>query len=183
MTVEVADGGPSATVTFTKTSNSKGKSVDYPAILVVTGGVITSETDKTTEANLAAREVAKEMWCVEEPVYPPNDRVIPPYRISASEAYRRARSSPHFKAQEAASHGDFLDFGQIWCPTGCVRVTSYPDDQPNACGYRMKLENHSELQRRADDSSGFSIMVNWLYVDAVDGTMYWMDGTKERLPP
>jgi hypothetical protein len=43
-------------------------------------------------------------------------------------------------------------------------------------------ENNSERVRRANDSSGFSVWVEWLYVDAVDGTMYSQGGTIEHLP-
>ncbi len=177
--VEVADAGAGAIVSFTKTSTTKGKSTDYPAILVIVGDAITAETDKISEANLAAQRRPKDMWCVEDGAYPPNDRVIAPYKISASQAYQRARRSPRFKQLEVDSHGDFLDFGQVWCPTDCVHGTSYDDA---TCGYKMRLENHSELQRRANESEGFSILVEWVYVDAVDGTMVWQGGAKERLP-
>lgn len=179
--VEASDAGVGSVVTFTKTSTVKGRSTDYPAILVVLGNVITSETDKISEANLVAQQQKSTTWCVDEIMYPPNDHVIAPYRISASEAYRRARTSAHFNELVKNANGDFLDFGQVWCPTKCVHVTSYPDSA-DACGYSMKLENHSELQRRINDPSGFSVMVEWVFVDAVDGTMYWQDGAKEKLP-
>lgn len=176
-----AGAGGSATITFTKTSTTQGKSTDFPAIVVVVGGLITAETDQISEANLATQRAAAEMWCVDGSAYgPPNDRVTPPYRISALQAYQRARKSAHFEALVVAEHGDFLDFGQFWCPTKCTRVTTFPDAP--ACGYNMKLENHSELARRANDPNGFSIWVEWVYVDAVDGTMYWQGGTVEPLP-
>ena len=57
-----------------------------------------------------------------------------------------------------------------------------PDDNSKGCGYNMKLENHSEWQRHTNDTWGYSIWVEWLYVDAVDGTMIWQGGTKENLP-
>jgi hypothetical protein len=40
--------GADGVVTFTKTSTQGGKSTDYPAVLVVTGGVVAAETDKVT---------------------------------------------------------------------------------------------------------------------------------------
>jgi hypothetical protein len=171
--VVVSEGG---VVTFTKTSTSGGKSADYPAVLVVTGGLVSGETDKITEANLEAQASRARMWCVDDS-WLPTDKVIPPYRVSALRAYQKARETKHFKAVEASEHGDFLDFGQVWCPTGCDRAA-------RKCGYDMRLENHAA--HVSDNPEPHSNLVEWMYVDAVDGTLWFqeVDGWKsEPLPP
>ncbi len=116
--------GPSTTVSFTKTSTEKGKSTDYPAVLAITGGLITAETDKISEANLAAKASVASMWCIDEP-WIPNDKVVAPYKLSALKAMMRGRRTKHFAALEAAvkKGGAFIDFGQIGCPTKCAAAT------------------------------------------------------------
>ena len=171
--------GNDGVVTFTKTSTSGGKSTDYAAVLIVKGDLVTAETDKVTEANLAA---AKSEWCWAKGavLFPPSDAVIAPFRISGAEACRRARLTKYFKAQEAARPGVFIDFGEIICPTKCDRPTF-------ECGYDLKLENHSS--EALDDPEPHSIMIDWVYVDAVDGTLWYSKGAdgkwekSEPLPP
>lgn len=165
--------GSTSTVTFTKTSTEKGKSTDYPAILVVVGNAITAETDKVTDANLAAREAASQMWCMEEP-WMPNDKVIAPYKLSALDAARRGRMTKHFHELEVAAKATFLDFGQITCPTKCEPAT-------RECGYDLRIEDHSAAV--AETPAPHSNLVGWAYIDAVTGVMYWNDGKdSEPLP-
>jgi hypothetical protein len=166
--------GPSTTVSFTKTSTEKGKSTDYPAVLAITGGLITAETDRVTEANLAAKASIASMWCMDEP-WSPNDKVVAPYKISAQSAVRRGRNTKHFAALEAgAKKGAFLDFGEISCPTKCVPAT-------RECGYNLRVEDHSP--EVSDNPEPHSNLVEWVYIDAISGVMYWDDGkSSEPLP-
>jgi hypothetical protein len=169
--VHIDSEGAVTTVTFTKTSIENGKSTDYPAALVVTGGLITAETDMITQANLAAQAAKTQMWCLEEP-WIANDKIIAPYKISAKNAYTRARRTKHFHDMEAVRPNVFLDFGQISCPTQCASAT-------RECGYDMRLENHSQDL----NSEPHSNLIEWVYVDAVTALMYWDDGAQsEPLP-
>jgi hypothetical protein len=150
------------TVTFTKTSTIKGKSTDYPAILVVANGVITAETDKVTDANLAAAAAKAASWCLED-YWSPNDKVIAPYKVSAMQACTRGMQTKFFK--EIVPPGKFYDMcGQISCPTKC-------DQGKRECGYDLRIEDHSP------DRQSMSSLVSWVYVDAVDGTLFW-EGAK-----
>jgi hypothetical protein len=173
--LDVKTDGPSATVSFTKTSTEKGKSTDYPAVLAITGGLITAETDKVTEANLAAKASIASMWCLDEQ-WSPNDKVVAPYKISAYEAVRRGRNTKHFAAREAAAKkGAFFDFGQIGCPTKCAPAT-------RECGYTLRVEDHSAEE--TSNAEPHSNLVEWVYIDAITGVMYWDDGkSSEPLPP
>ncbi len=73
----------------------------------------------------------------------------------------KARRTKHFTDVTAAAHGAFLDFGQISCPTECDRSA------PRQCGYVLRLENHDPSH------TAVSNLVEWEYVDAVDGTLWW----------
>ena len=170
--VVVADDG---TVTFTKTSTIGGKSTDYPAVLVVRQGLVVSETDKVTEANLAAHAAHDGDWCLDATSWP-TEKIVPPYRISAMHAYQKARLTKHFKEMERRAHGEFLDFAKLSCPTKCDRTQ-------RECGYDMRLENHSA--RVMNDPQPHSNMIEWVYVDAVDATLWFeADGWQsEPLPP
>lgn len=172
VSVTTEDGA--ARVSFTKTSTSGGKSADFPAVLVVVGGLITGETDKVTDANLAQKATHDGMWCLEVP-WIPNDKVVAPYKISLRSAYQRARYSAHFKAIEATMPGVFIDFGQMSCPTKCEKAT-------RECGYDLRLENHDPSFK------GTSNLIEWVYVDAQDELLWYEDTKKgawvsEPLPP
>lgn len=165
-------------VTFTKTSTSGGKSTDYPAVLVVTRGLVSVETDKITEANLAAQtaEAEKAKWCEK------GDAVIPPYRISANEAQERVRRSKYFSdtyLQELNPWTPELD--EVVCPTKCDRAAF-------ACGFSIGVMAHGH--ETADPLSMPTVsLLEWLYVDAVDATLWYdqsADGKwehSEKLPP
>lgn len=170
-TIRDIEAKSDGTVTFTKTSTVKGKSTDYPAILVVSNGVITAETDKITDANLAAEAAKAAHWCLED-YWTPNDKVIAPYKISAFDACRRGMQTKFFKG--LASPGKFYDLcGQVSCPTKC-------DQAKRECGYDLRVEDHSPgLQT-------LSNLVAWVYVDAVDAKLYWQGASgweSEALPP
>lgn len=149
-------------VSFTKTATEKGKSTDYPAVLVVNAdGLITLESDKITDANLAAPNA---QWCTENAPDVvdsiPNDKVITPYKISSRTAVSKATASKHFHDLEATAPGDFLVIDIISCPTKCAPAT-------RECGYDMRVGDHSNIGKYP------SILVDWLYVDAVDGTLWY----------
>jgi hypothetical protein len=161
--LQIAQTGTATTITFTKTSTEKGKSTDYPAVLVVSSGVITAETDKITEANLAAVAAAASSWCLDSTWWP-NDTVRPPYKISALTAYMFARRTKYLARQEAAHPKDFIDFDSVGCPTKC-------DQAARECGYTMRLSNHSDN----DPEVHFTNVIDWVYVDAVSSTLWYED--------
>ncbi len=170
------DAGASSLVMvhFTKTSTAKGKSTDYPSTLVLDrAGLIESESDDVSEANLATLAAAASTWCTDNvpDVFDaiPNDKIISPYKLSARDVWRRTPDSKIFKDLVAANHGDFLVLDVIQCPTHCDRAA-------HDCGYTMRVGNHGHVEER------FPFMVAWLYVDAVDGTIA-LDGKSEPLPP
>ena len=163
------------TIQFTKTSIEKGKGTDYPSILVVVGQLITAETDKITEANLAAKAALADDWCLDKD-YLPNDIVKAPYKLSAVDAYQRARLTKHFAEQEKAHAPKFIDFGQFGCPKASCNAAS------GDCRYDMRLEDHSA--EALDNPEPHSILIGWMYVDAATGILYLEDGTDpEPLPP
>jgi hypothetical protein len=161
--VEVHDDG---VVTFTKTSTSRGKSNDYPAVIVVTNGLVTAETDKITEANLTAQAAKNASWCSDEA------KVIPPFVISAAQA--RERVEVPGRSHMCATCQYVVN--SVTCPTKCERAT-------HACGYELSVTQYPhKLNAQGnygvdpdcqcinfDYSQGTTVT---LYVDAVDGTLY-----------
>jgi hypothetical protein len=178
--IDVHDDG---VVTFTKTSRSGGKSTDYPAVLVVTGGLVTAETDKVTEANLAAQAAKNATWCVDH-----ESQVISPFRISVAQARERV---------ETAGLSDMCMTCQnvvgspVTCPTKCERAT-------HECGYELPITAYPHM-KNANGSYGYDpdcqcvnfdysrgTTVGWVYVDAIDGTLYDQDeqgNWQKREPP
>lgn len=169
--VVVAEAG---VVTFTKTSTSGGKSTDYPAVLVVTNGLVSAETDKVTEANLVAQTAEKGKWCEK------GDAIIAPYRISANEAQERVRRSKYFLETQSWNNPR-LGADEVVCPTKC-------DRDAFQCGYSIALVAYGH-----ETSDPLSMptrnLLEWLYVDAVDATLWYEQGSdgkwqhSERLPP
>ena len=169
--VVVAEAG---VVTFTKTSISGGKSTDYPAVLVVTNGLVSAETDKVTEANLVAQTAEKGKWCEK------GDAIIPPYRISANEAQERVRRSKYFLEAQSWSNPR-LGPDEVVCPTKCDRAAFQ-------CGYSIALVAYGH-ETSDPLSTPTRNLMEWLYVDAVDATLWYEQGTdgkwqhSEPLPP
>jgi hypothetical protein len=72
---------------FTKTVTQKGKTKDYPAVLVLSEGCIVEENDDVD-------------WCRSGDGSGTNDRVVPPFTMSGSEAIGRAYETKHMKEQQ-----------------------------------------------------------------------------------
>jgi len=169
--------GEDGVVTFTKTSSSGGKSTDYPAVLVVTDGFVSAETDKITEANLAAHAVKQAKWCETD-----GDKIVAPYRISAHEAEERVRLSKYFDERYVQHLNPWYpSLDEITCPTKCDRAA-------HDCGYGLGVFAHGHLTADPLSTPTWNLL-EWIYVDAVDATLFYdqkPDGTwehSEPLPP
>lgn len=174
--ITASQDSAATTIQFTKTSIEKGKGTDYPSVLVVVDQLITAETDKITEANLVAKAASNDDWCRDSD-HLPNDVVKAPYKLSAGDAYRRARLTKHFAEKEKALAPKFIDFGQFGCPATPCNAAVAGD-----CRYDMRLEDHS--QEAFENPEPHSILIEWEYVDAATAIVYWNDGKdSEPLPP
>lgn len=166
------DSGTETRVSFTKTSTEKGTSADYPAILSVDkSGLITAESDKITDANVAAQAALAGEWCTDNELATidstPNDKIIPPFRVSSRTAVSKANGSKHFHDIQASMPGEFLAIDVIICPTKCL-----VDGQE--CGYQLRVANHT------NSASSPSILVAWLYVNAMDGVLSWDEASGRK---
>ena len=152
---------------FTKTSTSHGKNVDYPAILVVVGGFIVGETDKVTEANLAAQTAKDESWCVDDASVIPraaaiNDKLVPPFKLSAASARAIVLGSKHEQLL-AAKFGQTPIAGDVSCPSRCDRT------RVDGCSYTFSMVTFPS----PDEEMPRWKTVDWIAVDAIDGTLRW----------
>ena len=143
-------------VRLVKSSTSKGKSKDYPTILVVdASGHIAEESDDLPED-----------WCLGERdgmVYAPgNDRVIAPFRMSAIGAIIKARSSAYF-SRLPTPVGDIA----VSCAHRCAI-------QAHDCGFSLTL--HDMNPHSVDDPT--LTVSSWLgvvEVEPVTKTLWWED--------
>lgn len=134
-------------------------------------------TPTVHDANMGKPNEASSTWCTDDSEGSldsiTNTKVIEPYAISARDAQVRASHSKHLAALRATAPRDFITIDIVTCPTRCDRAA-------RACGYNMRVANHSNIGKVP------SILVGWIYVDAVDATLWWDDGAgprSEALPP
>jgi hypothetical protein len=161
---------------FTKTSTSHGKSTDYPSTLIIDArGLITVETDDVTDKNLSDLAVAAGNWCLDGNLVDgqePNDKLEPPFKISARRAMNGVMASKTFQ-DGADSVGPNHAYGidTISCPANKC------DPALGACTYDFRMIDPTMVGVTT------SILVGWLHVDAVTGTIT-SDGNdrKEPLP-
>lgn len=148
-------------VQFVKTTTVDGKSTDYPAFLRLDKSlVITEESDKITDANLQEAQRAATRWCLDEDGIP-TTRVKPPFTISVVQALEEIHGSKHFAALQAAHDGQPLGIDiPFTCPTQCAPAT-------RDCGFDFRIVNPSDIGVTT------SIMVEWVYVDAVKNVLWW----------
>jgi hypothetical protein len=171
------DKGGLTRARFTKTSTSHGKGTDYPSTLIIDArGLISVETDDVTDKNLSDLAAAADDWCLDGSLadgQEPNDKVKPPFTISARRATDGVIASKTFKAG-ADSVGPNHAYGidQISCPANNCNPAS------GACTYDFRMIDPTMRGVTT------SILVGWLHVDAVTGTIT-SDGNDrtEPLPP
>jgi hypothetical protein len=152
----------SVLVRFLKVTTANGKHADYASFLVVTGGRVAEESDKISDENLARAQANAEEWCF-APDYSPNDLVRPPFKTSAFQAWGDVWQSRHIKdlMQRIPKLG--ID-APVRCPTACG-VT------PDTCGLGMRVVDWAQLGHTV------SIMVEWLWVDAVKNVVWFQGAT------
>jgi hypothetical protein len=120
------------------------------------------------------------MWCVTDGA--PNDKVVEPYRMSAHEAQERTRVSKYFSDRFLTNPNPwYAALDEITCPTKCDRAA-------HACGFMLGAVAYGH--ETADPlSTPTRTVIEWVYVDAVTGTLFYdggPDGTwehSEALPP
>ncbi len=163
LTLDAGASGPTV-MRFTKTSTTKGKSTDYPSTLVVdASGLIVTETDAVTQQNLARLARDESSWCTDNE-YPALDstatgKLIPPFKVSSLRARQLGMQSKHFRTLAATEPDHAIVIDIIGCPTACDRAAK-------ECGYLLRVADHSNIGKYA------SILVGWIYVDAIDGTVW-----------
>jgi hypothetical protein len=154
-TLEPAEAGRTF-VRLVKTSTTKGKSTDYSTILVIdANGDIVEESDDLPGD-----------WCIdrtETMLYPiGNDRVVAPFRMSASDAMRKARLSKHLQSL-SKTVGDMA----VACARRCAIQT-------HACGFSFTL--HDMDRHGADDPTlTVSSWMGTVEVEPVTKTLWWED--------
>lgn len=169
------DAGPApfTVVGFTKRTQSAGAKHDYKAALFVDpSGLITRESDAVTDENLSLAEAKAASWCVDfaEGAFMPTDKVKPPFKISAMRAQTATFRTQYYSRLQASIPGSALAIDDVTCPTKC-------DKAKRNCGYSLRVRDYSKIGQFP------SILVDWIYVDAVDGVLIWDDnGTEKREP-
>ena len=146
-------------VRFMKTSTSAGKSTDYASFIVVDGGRVTEESDNVTDETLKRAQEKADEWCLDGDRFP-NDVVRPPFTISALGAMSAIWKTKHVKELEK----QFPELGNdapMSCPTVC------DPSNPEQCGLSIRLID------MASRGVTTSILVEWLYVDAVHRRVYF----------
>lgn len=162
---------------FTKTSTSHGKSTDYPSTLIVDArGLISVETDDVTDKNLSDLAAVEDDWCLDGNIangQEPNDQVKPPFTLSARRATDGVIASKTFKAgADAVGPNHAYGIDQISCPASKCEPAS------GSCSYDFRMIDPTMRGVTT------SILVGWIHVDAVTGTIT-SDGNDrtEPLPP
>ena len=164
---------PVTIVGFKKTTRSAGGTHDYKAALSIDGsGLIVRESDATTDENLELAEAKAASWCVDwsEGMAAPTDQLKPPFKISALRAVIATQRTQYFARLQATLPGDFLPIDDVTCPTKC-------DKAKRNCGYSLRVRDYSRIGQNP------SILVDWIYVDAVDGVLVWDENGVEKREP
>lgn len=164
-------GGSVTSARFVKISTSRGKSTEYPSTLIIDGnGLIIGETDDVTDKNLSDMIVATYDWCLDDDEREPNEKLKPPFEITAKRALAGLVASKTFATRAAsvpAGHGYGID--GIQCPMSCDRAAG-------TCSYDFRVVDPA--------LTGSSRLVDWLHVDAVNGTITREGAAgSEPLPP
>lgn len=165
-----AGAAPFTVVGFKKTTRSGGVTHEYQAALFIdASGLITRESDTTTDSNLELAEAKAASWCVDwsEGAPMPTDQIKPPFKISALHAVIETQRTQYFARLQARLPGDFLPIDDVTCPTKC-------DKAKRNCGYSLRVRDYSRIGQHD------SILVDWIYVDAVDGVLIWDDNGVEK---
>lgn len=157
VSIEAGKAG-SSFVRLVKTSTTQGKSSDYPAILVIdASGAIVEESDDLPED-----------WCIDKKKQglslqaEGNERVVAPFRMSASEAMYKTRFSKHVQGLPELV-GDMRD---LTCARRCPVQT-------RECGFSVSL--HDMKQHDQETPSSLMETVN---IEPVTRTLWW----EEHLP-
>ena len=169
------DAGPApfTVVGFKKTTRAAGATHEYDAALFVdASGLIVRESDTTTDRNLELAEIKAASWCVDwsEGAPMPTDHVKPPFKISALHAVIATQRTQYFARLQARTPNDFLPIDDVTCPTKC-------DKAKRNCGYSLRVRDYSRIGQYD------SILVDWIYVDAVDGVLVWDENGVEKREP
>jgi hypothetical protein len=98
-----------------------------------------------------------------------SDRIVPPFRISASGAVREAMGSRHFAALRRTVPGALIGthgmtFG-FHCARRCAAPTSPDATVPDDCNFRFRVDDV--------DAQTPSNLVEWLAVDPMTKKLYW----------
>jgi hypothetical protein len=152
VTFEPAERGQTF-VRLVKTSTAHGNSIAYPSIIVIdASGAIVEENDDLPED-----------WCIDKKTQDltldaqGNDRLVAPFRMSASEALRKTFLSKHVQ-----SIRDFDgDMRHLTCARRCAIQT-------HECGFSVSL--HDTKDHDQDSPSSLTGTVN---IEPVTRTLWW----------
>ena len=157
VTFEPAEKGKTF-VRFVKTSTTQGKSIPYPAIVVIdASGAIVEESDDLPED-----------WCIDKKIpgltldAQGNDRVVAPFRMSANEALKKAFLSKHVQG--------LRDFGGDMRNLTCARRCAI---QTPECGFSVSLHDMKEHTEGSPSS-----LMGTVNIEPVTRTLWW----EERSP-
>ena len=157
VTFEPAEKGKTF-VRLVKTSTTQGKSIPYPAIVVIdASGAIVEESDDLPED-----------WCIDKKIpgltldAQGNDRVVAPFRMSANEALKKAFLSKHVQG--------LRDFGGDMRNLTCARRCAI---QTPECGFSVSLHDMKE-----HDQDSPSSLMGTVNIEPVTRTLRW----EERSP-
>jgi hypothetical protein len=164
---------PVTDIDFKKTTSAGGVTHDYKAALSIDrSGLIVRESDATTDRNLELAEMEAARWCIDfsEGMVEPTDKVKPPFKISALHAHMATYRTQYFQGLVASIPGSMLTIDDVTCPTKCEKAK-------RNCGYSLRVRDYSKIGQFP------SILVTWIYVDAVDGVVIWDDNGVEKREP
>ncbi len=140
-------------VRFLKTSTTRGKSTAYPAIVVIdASGAIVEESDDLPED-----------WCIDTKTQgltsdaQGNDRVVAPFRMSASEALKKTVLSKHVQG--------LRDFGGDMRNLTCARRCAI---QTPECGFSVRLHDMKEHDQESPSS-----LMGTVNIEPVTRTLWW----------
>jgi hypothetical protein len=140
-------------VRLVKTSTTQGKSSTYPAIVVIdASGAIVEENDDLPED-----------WCFDRTKQgrslqaEGNERVVAPFRMSASEAMSKARFSKHVQGLPELVG----DMRNLTCARRCAVQT-------RECGYSVSLHDMKQHDQETPSS-----LMGTVTIEPVTRTLWW----------
>jgi hypothetical protein len=99
-------------------------------------------------------------WCRRGDGAGPNDRLVPPFKMSGMEAVRRAYETKHIKDYRKKYPGLVIDSLRLACAKPCPKPS-------RECGFHVRT---SDMR-----GSNTSNLVEWLYIEPFEQKLWFYD--------